>query len=159
MLSRFDLGSLTAYYFIFVQEMLSPPSDGENLSDSTNTSDALSGGGLEDVPSSVRRSVSFKERRKTETPTRRRNSDIDLQVSHSSLKYILVTLDAQTLIFLIKKGIIQGIFSLCSSQLPQVALNEQLSTVLSGDLPESILLISTSEWQGQVSEITKNRSG
>ncbi|KAK2568603.1 Phosphofurin acidic cluster sorting protein 2 [Acropora cervicornis] len=94
-------------------EMLSPPSDGENLSDSTNTSDALSGGGLEDVPSSVRRSVSFKERRKTETPTRRRNSDIDLQ-------------------------------------LPQVALNEQLSTVLSGDLPESILLISTSEWQGQL---------
>lgn len=105
MLSRFDLGSLTVYYFIFVQEVLSPPSDGENLSDSTNTSDALSGGGLEDVPSSVRRSVSFKERRKTETPTRRRNSDIDLQVSHSDLKYILVTLEAQTLIFLIKKGI------------------------------------------------------
>ena len=38
-------------------------------------------------------------------------------------------------------------------QLPQVTLNEQLSNVLTGDseIPESILLINTSEWQGQVS--------
>ncbi|XP_020607098.1 phosphofurin acidic cluster sorting protein 2-like [Orbicella faveolata] len=98
-------------------DALSPPSDGENLSDSTNTSDALSGGGLDEVPS-VRRSVSFKERRKaaeSETVTKRRNSDIDLQ-------------------------------------LPNVTLNEQLSNVLTGDseIPESILLINTSEWQGQL---------
>lgn len=68
--------------FFGFQDALSPPSDGENLSDSTNTSDALSGGGLDEVPS-VRRSVSFKERRKaaeSETVTKRRNSDIDLQV-------------------------------------------------------------------------------
>jgi len=42
----------------------------------------LSGGGLDEVPS-VRRSVSFKERRKTtesETVAKRRNSDVDLQV-------------------------------------------------------------------------------
>ncbi|XP_068682764.1 phosphofurin acidic cluster sorting protein 1-like isoform X1 [Montipora foliosa] len=96
-------------------DLQSPPSDGENLSDSTNTSDALSGGGLDDVPSSVRRSVSFKEGRKAYLgrPTKRRNSDIDIQ-------------------------------------LPEVTLNEQLSDVLSGDIPESILLISTSEWQGQL---------
>lgn len=69
--------------FSFTQEVLSPPSDGDNLSDSTNTSDALSGGGLDDTPS-VRRSVSFKERRKfeAETVTKRRNSDIDLQVGY-----------------------------------------------------------------------------
>lgn len=69
-----------------MQDALSPPSDGENLSDSTNTSDALSGGGLDEVPS-VRRSVSFKERRKmagSETVTKRRNSDIDLQVGLSN---------------------------------------------------------------------------
>ena len=35
-------------------------------------------------------------------------------------------------------------------QLPKVTLNEQLSSVLSGDIPESILLINTAEWQGQV---------
>ena len=37
-------------------------------------------------------------------------------------------------------------------QLPRGTLNEQLSSVLSGDsdIPECILLISTSEWQGQV---------
>ena len=66
-----------------IQDALSPPSDGENLSDSTNTSDGMSGGGLDDVPS-VRRSVSFKERRKTTEPEavmKRRNSDIDLQVT------------------------------------------------------------------------------
>lgn len=71
----------------FIQDVLSPPSDGDNLSDSTNTSDALSGGGLDDVPS-VRRSVSFKERRKSaepETVTKRRNSDVDLQVCWSNL--------------------------------------------------------------------------
>ena len=68
--------------FHLPQDVLSPPSDGDNLSDSTNTSDAMSGGGLEDAPS-VRRSVSFKERRKfeeSEAWTKRRNSDIDLQV-------------------------------------------------------------------------------
>lgn len=62
--------------------------------------------------------MSFKERRKTEEPdtlTKRRNSDVDLQ-------------------------------------LPRGTLNEQLSSVLSGDsdIPECILLISTSEWQGQL---------
>lgn len=69
-------------FFVSIQDALSPPSDGDNLSDSTNTSDALSGGGLDDTPS-VRRSVSFKERRKAaeaETLTKRRNSDVDLQV-------------------------------------------------------------------------------
>ncbi|XP_022792796.1 phosphofurin acidic cluster sorting protein 2-like isoform X2 [Stylophora pistillata] len=97
---------------------VSPHSDGDNLSDITNSSDPLSGsGGVDDTPS-VRRSVSFKERRKTEEPdtlTKRRNSDIDLQ-------------------------------------LPRGTLNEQLSNVLSGDtaIPECILLISTSEWQGQL---------
>ena len=52
------------------------------MSDSTNTSDALSGGGLDETPS-VRRSVSFKEKRNlddSDTLTKRRNSDIDLQV-------------------------------------------------------------------------------
>ncbi|CAH3111768.1 unnamed protein product [Porites lobata] len=96
-------------------DVVSPPSDGENLSDSTNTSDALSGGGLDETPS-VRRSVSFKEKRNlddSDTLTKRRNSDIDLQ-------------------------------------LPKVTLNEQLSSVLSGDIPESILLINTAEWQGQL---------
>ena len=62
---------------------VSPHSDGDNLSDITNSSDLLSGpGGVDDTPS-VRRSVSFKERRKTEEPdtlTKRRNSDVDLQV-------------------------------------------------------------------------------
>lgn len=73
---------LTVSNVLLCFQDVNPHSDGDNLSDTTNASDPLSGGGLDDTPS-VRRSVSFKERRNTgelETLTKRRNSDIDLQV-------------------------------------------------------------------------------
>lgn len=49
-------------------------------------------------------------------------------------------------------GLVESILIYCWFQLPKGTLNEQLSNVLSGDIdiPECILLISTSEWQGQV---------
>ena len=92
---------LSAWVFFCIQDALSPPSDGDNLSDSTNNSDAMSGGGLDDTPS-VRRSVSFKERRKiaeSETLTKRRNSDIDLQVGgvNSPLTEAFCVLDLYSL--------------------------------------------------------------